>query len=485
LRAFGVDFKSTVEAFYKNYPSAYVDTMIFDKCVVSDIGKEGIFMNSVGDADYIQITNSTFKRVAREILYLRTMDPEIVLDHLTIDTCGYGTDDVSKHGAVRIENTTNVTFTNSIINNVPNIANGYGLRVAGEDSYVDNLLLNNVGADLDMRDGATLGPDVFFYDPMFEDVAAENYTLLDGSFAYHLQNDDSPAIGDLRWATSTNITVYKALDLMVEGNGWVELSPAPMAKFYIPNEVVTLTAIPDLFAQFDGYTGDLVSSDAVATVTMDADKMVYADFSIPMYNVVMNVDMRFQIFIGNFDPTTDSLDVAGSFNDWGDESLWLSDDDNDSVWTVELDFYTLAPANSYEYKFRINGDDDTAEFPSSGLVRQFIVDGDMEINVWYDDKDLTTSVDDRFLPEVYSLSQNYPNPFNPSTTISFDLIETADTRLVLYDVRGRELEQIVNQNMAPGRYTVTFNGSAYASGVYFYRLSSGEFSDVKKLMLLK
>jgi len=57
--------------------------------------------------------------------------------------------------------------------------------------------------------------------------------------------------------------------------------------------------------------------------------------------------------------------------------------------------------------------------------------------------------------------------------------------LILYDVRGRELEQIVNRNMAPGRYTVTFNGSALASGVYFYRLTSGEFSDVKKLMLLK
>ena len=445
IRAFGVDFKSTKEAFYKNYPSAYVDSMIFDGCVVEDIGKEGIFMNSVGDAASIVLTNSTFKRIGREVLYLKTMNPVIVMDHLTIDTCGhgYGTEG-AKFGAVRIENTTDVTFTNSIINNVPNTTYDYGLRIAGENSYVDNLLLNNVAMDLQMRDDATLGPDVFWYDPMFADVAAEDYTLLDDSYAYHLQNDESAAIGDLRWATSTNITAHAAIDIMVEGPGMVELSPQPTLKFYAPSTVVTLTATPDSLAQFDGYTGDLVSTDAVSTVTMDANKMIYADFSTPMYEVTLNARMGFQIFAGNFDPAVDSLDIVGTLNNW--EGTWMMDTGADSIWSVTFEIPALGDLH-HEFKFRINANWDTSEFPGGGPNRVLDVTGDTEVTLWYNDEDYTTSLDDLFIPEVYALNQNYPNPFNPSTTISFDLIETADTRLILYDVRGRELEQIVNRNM--------------------------------------
>ncbi|NQV40810.1 MAG: DUF5123 domain-containing protein [Candidatus Marinimicrobia bacterium] len=486
IRAFDVDFKSTIEAFYKNYPSAFVDSMIFDHCVIEDIGKEGIFMNSVGDAAMISITNTTFKRVAREVLYLKTMNPVIFMDHLTIDTCGYGNgSEGAKFGAVRIENTTDVTFTNSIINNVPNTTYEYGLRIAGENSYVDNLLLNNVPMDLQMRDDATLGPDVFWYDPMFADVTAEDYTLGDDSYAYHLQNDESAAIGDLRWATSTNITAHAAMNLMVEGNGSVELSPLPTLKFYAPSTVVTLTATPDSLAQFDGYSGDLVSTDAVSTVTMDGDKMIYAEFSFPTYLLTLNARMGYQIFAGNFNADTDSLDVAGSMNDWsGGDDSWLMHTGADSIWSVTFEVPALGDLH-FEYKLRINGNWDTSEFPFGGPNRVLDITGDTEVTIWYNDEDYTTSLDDNFLPDVYALNQNYPNPFNPSTTISFDLIETADTRLVLYDVRGRELERIVDQSMAPGRYTVTFNGSALASGVYFYRLTSGEFSDVKKLMLLK
>ena len=487
LRAFDVDFKSTVEAFYKNYPQVNVDSMVFDHCVIEDIGKEGFFLNSVGTADMITITNSTFKRVGREVIYLKNMDPMIYLDHLTIDNCGqgYGTEG-DKFGAVRIENTTNVFLTNSIITGVTNNTYGYGLRIAGENSYIDNLLLHNTADDLDMRDDAMIGPDVFFYDPMYVDGPAEDYTLTDASIAYQMANDGSAAVGDLRWATSTTPVAYSALDLMVDGNGYVMLDPMPMAKFYTPGATVTLTAMADSLAQFDGYTGDLVSPDAVTTLTMDTDKEVYASFSIPTFYVEFNVNMKYQIHIGAFDPTTDSLDVAGSFNDWaGSEDSWLEDADNDSVWTVSGEIEALSPDRVLEFKFRINGNWDTSEFSGGGPNRVLDVASDTVLTVWYNDEDLTTGVDDHFMPEVYSLAQNYPNPFNPSTSISFDLIENADTKLILYDVRGRELEQLVNQNMNAGRYTISFDGSAYASGVYFYRLVSGEFTDVKKLMLLK
>jgi hypothetical protein len=89
------------------------------------------------------------------------------------------------------------------------------------------------------------------------------------------------------------------------------------------------------------------------------------------------------------------------------------------------------------------------------------------------------------LPTQYSLSQNYPNPFNPTTTINFALPKAGDVSLVVYDILGRKVAELINGNLAAGYHTINFNASNYASGVYFYRLQAGNFVSVKKLMLLK
>lgn len=89
------------------------------------------------------------------------------------------------------------------------------------------------------------------------------------------------------------------------------------------------------------------------------------------------------------------------------------------------------------------------------------------------------------LPVQYSLSQNYPNPFNPVTKINFALPKQGLVTLKIYDVLGREVRTVVNEVKAAGYHTVEFNGSNIASGVYFYRLESNGFSDIKKMMLIK
>lgn len=89
------------------------------------------------------------------------------------------------------------------------------------------------------------------------------------------------------------------------------------------------------------------------------------------------------------------------------------------------------------------------------------------------------------LPTVYKLENNYPNPFNPSTTISFDIPKTSMTKLIVYDILGREVKRLVNQIMTPGNYKVQFDGTNLASGVYFFRLEAGSFVDVKKMLLIK
>lgn len=100
----------------------------------------------------------------------------------------------------------------------------------------------------------------------------------------------------------------------------------------------------------------------------------------------------------------------------------------------------------------------------------------------------TTSVDSEsllILPNKVELLQNYPNPFNPATTIKYDIVKAQDVKLVVYDILGREVATLVNAQQQPGSYEVSWDASNFASGIYFYTLTSGNFTATKKLILLK
>jgi hypothetical protein len=88
-------------------------------------------------------------------------------------------------------------------------------------------------------------------------------------------------------------------------------------------------------------------------------------------------------------------------------------------------------------------------------------------------------------PSILELNQNYPNPFNPSTTISYSLPKTEMVSIKIYDMLGKEVRTLVNEYKNAGSYMVVFNASNLASGTYLYRLTTGEFTQVKKLILLK
>jgi len=89
------------------------------------------------------------------------------------------------------------------------------------------------------------------------------------------------------------------------------------------------------------------------------------------------------------------------------------------------------------------------------------------------------------LPREIRLLQNFPNPFNPTTVIRFELPEAGTVRLSVYDLLGRELALILNERKTPGFHSVEFDGSALASGVYFYRLTTGSFVQSRRMMLVK
>jgi hypothetical protein len=89
------------------------------------------------------------------------------------------------------------------------------------------------------------------------------------------------------------------------------------------------------------------------------------------------------------------------------------------------------------------------------------------------------------VPKVYSLAQNYPNPFNPVTKINFAIPKQGFVTLKVYDVLGREVSTLVNEVKQTGNYSVDFDASYLSSGVYFYRIESGGFSDIKRMILIK
>lgn len=88
-------------------------------------------------------------------------------------------------------------------------------------------------------------------------------------------------------------------------------------------------------------------------------------------------------------------------------------------------------------------------------------------------------------PKDFQLIQNYPNPFNPSTTISFSLPKEQNVSLIVYDVIGNQIQTLISKYLQQGNYAIKFNAADIPSGIYFYRIQTEQFTEVKKMILAK
>ncbi|MBK8983389.1 MAG: T9SS type A sorting domain-containing protein [Ignavibacteria bacterium] len=128
--------------------------------------------------------------------------------------------------------------------------------------------------------------------------------------------------------------------------------------------------------------------------------------------------------------------------------------------------------------------------PSTGALivnNNFIFAGTATESIWRRSYSEILSVQNisTEIPDGYSLDQNFPNPFNPETKINFNIKERSLVKLNVFDALGKELDEIVNEELLPGTYQTNFNGSGYNSGVYFYRLTSDNYTETKKMLLIK
>jgi len=148
--------------------------------------------------------------------------------------------------------------------------------------------------------------------------------------------------------------------------------------------------------------------------------------------------------------------------------------------------YKLATSGSF---FFCNTSNDGRTVVTSGKAvhaRQF-GNGGLMYNIDVDTSENPTGIIASYSGVVkeYELFQNYPNPFNPTTTIKFVIVKTENVTLKVYDMLGKEVSVLVNQNLSPGSYSVDFIASGVSSGMYFYRIETEGFSDSKRMILIK
>jgi hypothetical protein len=114
---------------------------------------------------------------------------------------------------------------------------------------------------------------------------------------------------------------------------------------------------------------------------------------------------------------------------------------------------------------------------SSEIMSGFLIDYNMIITGIEDNQSI--------LPSVYRLNQNYPNPFNPSTIINYQIPEQGFVTIKVYDILGKEIKTLVNENKPVGSYNIRFNASDLSSGIYIYQIRVNNFVQSRKMMLMK
>ncbi|MBK7446497.1 MAG: T9SS type A sorting domain-containing protein [Ignavibacteria bacterium] len=172
--------------------------------------------------------------------------------------------------------------------------------------------------------------------------------------------------------------------------------------------------------------------------------------------------------------------------------IYISETDNETGSFILKDYFKVdGPAGSWHKKSY-----DLSEFKGKNIyfaVNYYLLNagptGSSSDNVWIDYFALTGKGYGGTDVSSFELNQNFPNPFNPSTDISFSIPQNSDVIIRIYDITGKEVSILVNGFYQKGKYSLTFNGSNLASGVYFYKMTAtgeaGEFTDTKKLELIK
>jgi len=209
-----------------------------------------------------------------------------------------------------------------------------------------------------------------------------------------------------------------------------------------------------------------------------------------LYTMPENIGLPINTLDNEFNPYVDSDERFLIFDSnrpggYGLHDIYISSRNQDGTWNDPIN---LGPEINTDF-------DDAAPYISpDGLYFFFntIQSGDLGYNPYWVDAqvvyNLITDVDeenDSGNPETFQLFQNYPNPFNPSTTIIYQIPELSFVTLKIYNLLGKEVVTLLDEEKSRGNYELNFNASKLSSGIYIYRLQSGDFIETKSMVLIK
>lgn len=308
----------------------------------------------------------------------------------------------------------------------------------------------NVFQDAFQLDAAfqSQNPDVTFSQHLFPSQdynTTEDYRGTDGRvrYTYTFNSGTRGVIGD-SWTKVVRVTVQYT---MTDANGNVTWFNG------IPNYTVT-----------NEYNDEL--KDSEETIPPE------------LQNMPLPVElMSFSAEVGSNNKVTLSWETATEVNNYGFEiERQMSEVNNQNSEWKKIGFVE-GHGNSNSQKFYEFIDTEVTSGKYNYRLKQIDIDGTFEYSEIVEV--------DLGLPSQFSLSQNYPNPFNPTTKIKYQLPKAAEVSLKVFDVLGNEIANLVNKKQPAGFYEVEFDASDLSSGVYLYKIISGHYVDVKKMIVLR
>ncbi|MBM2846229.1 MAG: hypothetical protein HW407_1541, partial [Bacteroidetes bacterium] len=230
---------------------------------------------------------------------------------------------------------------------------------------------------------------------------------------------------------------------------------------------------PQWGLQFTSFIGSDRSSDNKLLGTTDLNAVVENDgvssswFSAPL--LTAGVKIRYSRFYER--PSEPLREILGASGGFYHRTAFSSDPwiKNSPLGEFEVSFLTIRNAGGMS---------------ASSFAGQIIL-GTYGGGVFQSTSPLTSVGENKIIPGQFALEQNYPNPFNPSTKIVYRVKSREFIELRVFDVLGREVTTLVNEVKSPGEYSVDFEGRGLSSGVYFYRMTTSDFVQTKKLILLR
>jgi hypothetical protein len=520
-----VDFFGFSGEAIRAYPEAQADTVMITNSRFFDIGGRALRfrddpINQPGSVKTLIVEHSTFWNVDGEIVYvddpddfLATPGPEFRFVNNTIHN-------VANNRPLYPSYTDDVHILNNIITNEQegNIA----AQIYGENTVVDYLMTFNTPNGFELRQDASVDGRTIYSetDPLYADPFSGNLRLTNSSPAIGA-GQDGITLGDQRW---WNDTPGK---MVIDGymDDWATLEPIYEVEENDP-------AIEDFLEMRRVW---IAVDDEKMVFRMDffADANIDPGFEEPgIYNpwqrwhrvVFQDIDGgdKYDYRMSSYPGTVNevsftrarhrlrSTELAYTNNEYDGERMkgqiaWSKDGMSmeafimlDSLYVTDgVTTYQVTKDDSLQIRYHIEAGDPRNFLP--GLDGDRTQQGDffrILLSDYYVGDPVAEPVNPLIptnlesepfsgLPGEYKLDQNFPNPFNPTTNIRFSLPEASDVTLEVFNVLGQRVAVLTNQQLQSGTHTAEFDASALSSGVYLYRLSTEQFVETRKMLLVK